>query len=112
MHEHGHNQPDLPITRLNVQMMAPDGTPPPDAPEWIWEYDHPYVHGWFAPTNREYDADNLEIEGELPADLYGAYVMNGPSQRFAPANRYHYYDGDAMLRAIYFRDGTASGGGP
>ena len=108
MHEHGHNQPDLPITRLNVQMMAPDGTPPPDAPEWIWEYDHPYVHGWFAPTNREYDADNLEIEGELPADLYGAYVMNGPSQRFAPANRYHYYDGDAMLRAIYFRDGTAS----
>jgi carotenoid cleavage dioxygenase-like enzyme len=99
---------DLPITRLNVRLMAPDGKLPPDAPEWIWKLDHPYLHGLFAPTNREYDAENLEIEGELPADLYGAYIMNGPSQRFEPVNRYHYYDGDAMLRAIYFRDGRVS----
>ena len=98
----------LPVTRANVQMFAPDGTPPPDAPDWIWQTDHPYLHGWFAPTAREYAADGLKVEGELPPDLYGAYVMNGPSQRFAPANRYHYYDGDAMLRAIYFRDGKAS----
>ena len=48
------------------------------------------------------------MDGDLPGDLYGAYVMNGPSQRFAPANRYHYDDGDTMLRAIYFRDGEAS----
>jgi carotenoid cleavage dioxygenase-like enzyme len=99
---------DLAITRLNVRMMAPDGTPPPDAPGWIWRVDHPYLHGVFAPTQREYDADNLEVEGELPADLYGAYVLNGPSQRFEPINKYHYYDGDGMLRAIYFRDGKAS----
>jgi carotenoid cleavage dioxygenase len=104
----GHNLPDLPITRLNVRMLAPDGTPPPDAPDWIWTVDHPYLHGMFAPTAREYAADDLDVEGELPKDLYGAYVMNGPSQRFTPVNRYHYYDGDAMLRAIYFRDGKAS----
>lgn len=104
----GHANHDLPISAANVRLMAPDGTPPPDAPDWIWSYDHPYLHGLFAPTDREYDADDLEVEGELPKDLYGAYVMNGPSQRFVPANRYHYYDGDALLRAIYFRDGKAS----
>ena len=99
----------LPISQLNVRLAAPDGTPPPDAPDWIREYDHPYLQGAFAPTNVEYDADELEIEGEIPADLCGAYVMNGPSQRFRPVNdKYHYYDGDAMLRAIYFRGGKAS----
>ncbi len=103
-----HDTP-LPVTEANVRMFAPDGAPPPDAPDWIWRYDHPYLHGAFAPTAVEYEAEDLEIEGELPRDLYGAYVMNGPSQRFEPINdRYHYYDGDAMLRAIYFRDGRAS----
>ena len=95
---------DLPISALNVRMAAPDGTPPPDAPEWIWQFDQPYLHGPFAPTDVEYDADELEVEGELPANPSGAYVMNGPSQRFEPVNpKYHYYDDDAMMRAIYFR---------
>ena len=76
------HEPDLAVTAANVRMFAPDGTPPPDAPDWIWRYDHPYLHGPFAPTDIEYDADDLEVEGEIPADLCGAYVMNGPSQRF------------------------------
>lgn len=101
---------DLPITRSNVRMRAADGSLPTDAPDWTRHVDHPYLHGWFAPTSREYAADDLEVEGELPKDLYGAYVLNGPSQRFEPINKYHYYDGDAMLRAIYFRDGKASFG--
>ena len=103
------SHPNLPISALNVRMAAPDGTPPPDAPDWIWQFDQPYLHGAFAPTDFEYEADDLIVEGELPANLNGAYVMNGPSQRFEPVNpKYHYYDGDAMMRAIYFRDGRAS----
>lgn len=100
---------NLPIARQNIGIVSPDGMPPPDAPAWIWGVDHPYLHGPFAPTDREYAAEALEVvEGEVPTDLFGAYVLNGPSQRFQPVNRYHYYDGDAMLRAIYFRDGQAS----
>ena len=107
-HHTEHDTP-LPVTLANVRQFAPDGTPPPDAPAWIWNYDHPYLHGAFAPTDIEYEAEDLEVEGEIPADLCGAYVMNGPSQRFEPVNsKYHYYDGDALLRAIYFRDGRAS----
>ena len=106
---HDHDETPLAVTRANVRMYAPDGTPPPDAPDWIWHYDHPYLHGGFAPSDIEYEAEDLEVEGEIPADLCGAYVMNGPSQRFEPVNsKYHYYDGDAQLRAIYFRDGKAS----
>ncbi|GAB5461518.1 carotenoid oxygenase family protein [Hoeflea alexandrii] len=103
-----HDTP-LMVTAANVRMVAPDGTPPPDAPDWIKRFDHPYLHGAFAPTDVEYDAEDLEVEGEIPSDLCGAYVMNGPSQRFEPVNsKYHYYDGDAQLRAIYFRDGKAT----
>ena len=99
----------LPISQLNVRMTSPDGTPPPDMPAWAKEFDQPYLHGSFAPTNVEYLTEELEIAGDLPTDLCGAYVMNGPSQRFEPVNpKYHYYDGDAMMRAIYFRDGVAS----
>jgi carotenoid cleavage dioxygenase-like enzyme len=102
-----HSTRHLPIAGANIYLTAPDGTPPPDAPDWIWEVDHPYLHGLFAPTSREYEAAELAVEGDIPADLYGAYFLNGPSQRFKPINKYHYYDGDAMLRAIYFRDGKA-----
>ena len=99
----------LPIASRNIRLLSPDGAPPPDTPAWIWEVDHPYLHGAFAPTTREYDADGLIVEaGELPQDLCGAYILNGPSQRFKPANQYHFYDGDAMLRAVYFQNGKAS----
>lgn len=99
---------DLPLARHNVALTAPDGTPPTDAPSWIWEVDHPYLHGVFAPVATEMRADDLPVTGELPSDLCGAYVLNTPNQRFKPNFRYHYYDGDSMLHALYIRDGKAS----
>lgn len=99
----------LEISKLNVNIASPDGTRPPDTPDWSREYDHPYLHGVFAPTTRFENVDELEvITGKVPDDLYGAYVRNGPNQRYEPANKYHYYDGDGMLSGIYFRDGKAS----
>ena len=99
--------PDLPIARRNVALTAADGTRPLDAPAWIEEVDHPYLHGVFAPVATEMAADDLPVEGELPKDLAGLYVVNSPNQRFKPAFRYHYYDGDGMLHAVTFRDGRA-----
>ncbi len=99
----------LPLTFRNVEPFSPGGKPPPGAPEWIWEVDHPYLHGLFAPVSSEMQAADLVVEqGNIPEDLYGMYVVNGPSQRFKPATRYHYYDGDGMLNAITFKDGKAS----
>lgn len=45
--------PPLAVTRANGRMLAPDGTPPPDAPDGIGHYDHSYLHRAFAPTSVE-----------------------------------------------------------
>ncbi|MEM8493101.1 MAG: carotenoid oxygenase family protein [Pseudomonadota bacterium] len=78
-----------------------------DAPEWIYELDNPYLHGVYAPTTQQLTADVLEVEGELPADLKGAYFRNGPNPQYQPKNRYHPFDGDGMVHAIYFDSGSA-----
>ncbi len=77
-----------------------------DVPRWIYELDNPYLHGVYAPTlNTGTVATDLEITGELPPDLYGAYLRNGPNPQFKPGNRYHPFDGDGLVHGIYFRDG-------
>jgi carotenoid cleavage dioxygenase-like enzyme len=98
----------LPLAANNIALTNASGTPPPQAPDWIWDVDHPYLHGHFAPVADECREETLEIEGELPADLEGCYLVNSPNQRFKPPGKYHYYDGDGMLHALYLRDGKAS----
>ena len=99
----------LPITYKNVYVTTPEGEPTPDVPPWIWEVDHPYLHGVFAPVVDELSSDELIIEqGRVPKDLDGIYVLNGPNQRYKPWGRYHYYDGDGMLHATYFSGGNVS----
>ena len=75
---------------------------------WIYQFDNPYLHGVYAPTTLELSESGLSVEGEIPADLDGAYFRNGPNPQFQPKNRYHPFDGDGMVHAVYFRDGTAS----
>jgi len=64
-------------------------TDPPDAPHWIAAVSNPYLHGIHAPTVHETTSSfDLPVEGELPADLRGAYVRNGrcsyPVRTFEP----------------------------
>ena len=38
------------------------------------------------------------VEGEIPKELYGAFLRNGPNPCFEKAvKRYHWFDGHAML---------------
>lgn len=79
-----------------------------DAPEWIYDIDNPYLHGVYAPSNKIGScAAELEVEGEIPTDIYGAYFRNGPNARQKPFNNYHPFDGDGMIHGMYFRDGQA-----
>lgn len=70
--------------------------------------DNPYLMGPFAPVDTEIEASDLEVIGEIPTDLNGLYVRNGPNPRHAPAGRYHWFDGDGMLHALHFSDGKAT----
>jgi carotenoid cleavage dioxygenase len=81
----------------------------PDAPPWTERVDNPYLQGIHAPTTHETTAFELPVvSGEVPKDLFGAYVRNGPNQVFEPTNLYHWFDGDGMVHGVYFRDGAVS----
>ncbi|MGW4244347.1 carotenoid oxygenase family protein [Nocardia sp. NPDC004722] len=70
---------------------------------------NPYLEGPYTPTAQETTATNLTVlHGELPVDLDGVYVRNGPNPQFAPLGRYHWFDGDGMLHAVHFEDGRAT----
>ena len=71
-------------------------------------HENPALNGANAPVDREIVATELPVIGELPKDLNGVYVRNGPNARFAPDWRYHAYDGDGMLHALRFENGKAS----
>jgi carotenoid cleavage dioxygenase len=82
---------------------------PVDRPTWVDGIDNPYLHGPYTPVVSEITAVDLEVaHGEIPRDLYGAYMRNGPNPVFAPKGLYHWFDGDGMVHAVYFRDGKAS----
>lgn len=65
----------------------------------------PGLNGPNAPIERETEAMELEVIGEVPKDLNGVYVRNGPNPWFPPQWRYHVFDGDGMLHAAYFERG-------
>ncbi|PTR43137.1 carotenoid cleavage dioxygenase [Rhodococcus sp. OK611] len=69
---------------------------------------HSHLTGIFEPQREEVDVRGLEIVGELPSDLRGAYLRNGPNPRFDPIGRYVYpLDGDGMVHRIELADGAA-----
>ena len=68
---------------------------------------HPYLVGAWQPNYDEYNAYDLESEGEIPEDINGVYIRNTENQIHEPIGRYHPFDGDGMIHAIIFNNGTA-----
>ncbi|PMB00797.1 9-cis-epoxycarotenoid dioxygenase [Fischerella thermalis CCMEE 5273] len=68
----------------------------------------PYLDGNFAPVQEEITADELVVIGELPPDLSGMFVRNGPNPKFAPIGRHQWFDGDGMLHGVQINHGKAS----
>lgn len=66
----------------------------------------PHLTGLFARVDEERDVADLLVTGELPAELDGAYVRNGPNPRFSPLGSYLYpLDGDGMLHRVQITAG-------
>ncbi|HEY5854364.1 MAG TPA: carotenoid oxygenase family protein [Aldersonia sp.] len=69
---------------------------------------HAHLTGVFAPQRTEVDVAGLDVIGEFPADLHGAYLRNGPNPRFDPIGHFVYpLDGDAMVHRLEVDGGTA-----
>jgi carotenoid cleavage dioxygenase len=68
---------------------------------------NPYLQGMYAPVTEEHTATTLQVIGEIPADLHGAYVRNGPNPLSSPTAMHHWFDGEGMLHSVYFENGRA-----
>lgn len=66
---------------------------------------NPFLEGLLAPVLDERDDRGLEVVGKLPAGLRGVFTRNGPNPQFKPLGKYHPFDGDGMLHAIYIEEG-------
>jgi carotenoid cleavage dioxygenase-like enzyme len=67
-----------------------------------------YLSTNFAPVAEEVTAFDLPVIGDLPKDLNGRYLRNGPNPITAPDPlTHHWFLGDGMVHGIRLRDGKA-----
>ncbi|KAJ0530794.1 putative 9-cis-epoxycarotenoid dioxygenase [Helianthus annuus] len=50
----------------------------------------------------------LPVEGTIPDDIDGVYLRNGANPMFEPPSGHHLFDGDGMIYAVKFDNGSAS----
>jgi carotenoid cleavage dioxygenase len=60
------------------------------------------LQGINAPVFQELDLDRLDVTGNIPPDLVGMYIRNGPNPMFQPIAYNYPLEGDGMLHAVYF----------
>lgn len=67
-----------------------------------------YLEGNFAPVTEEVTAFDLPVIGELPSDLEGRYLRNGPNPvATVDPNTHHWFIGDGMVHGVRLRGGRA-----
>ncbi|MGI9616201.1 MAG: carotenoid oxygenase family protein [Acidimicrobiales bacterium] len=67
-----------------------------------------YLSGNYGPVAEEVTAFDLPVIGELPAELSGRYLRNGPNpaQDVDPAT-HHWFIGDGMVHGVRLNEGRA-----
>ncbi|MFK7915403.1 MAG: carotenoid oxygenase family protein [Pseudomonadales bacterium] len=67
-----------------------------------------FLDGNFSPVAEERDATDMPVQGQIPRDLAGNFLRVGPNPAhiFSEA-AYHTFDGDGMIHAIEFADGSS-----
>jgi carotenoid cleavage dioxygenase len=69
----------------------------------------PYLQGNYAPVLEESTFNEgeggLRVEGEIPKNITGAYMRNGPNVAWQPDHYVYPVDGDGMIHGVYIKDG-------
>jgi len=69
---------------------------------------NPYLIGNYAPVAEEVTAFDLSVIGELPTELNGRYLRNGPNPiGEVNPSEHHWFTGDGMVHGIRIRAGKA-----
>ncbi|OZG71591.1 hypothetical protein BTA51_20130 [Hahella sp. CCB-MM4] len=69
---------------------------------------NPFLNGVFKAQHEEILLTGLDVSGEIPRELNGCFLRNGPNPQFVWSDNYHMYSGDGMLHALSLVDGRAS----
>ena len=70
--------------------------------------DNPYLKGNFAPVAGETTYTDLQVVGEIPADLNGRFLRNGPNpQGNQIQSDYHWFIGAGMVHGLRLAEGRA-----
>ncbi len=68
----------------------------------------PYLDGNFAPVTEELTAFDLPVVGEVPNELEGRLLRNGPNPIDSPdVSNHHWFLGDGMVHGVRLRGGKA-----
>ncbi|ACK73198.1 Carotenoid oxygenase [Gloeothece citriformis PCC 7424] len=65
---------------------------------------NPFLAGNFAPVRTEITTP-LQVIGQIPPNLKGSFLRNGPNAQYDPIGKYHLFDGDGMLHQVEFNGG-------
>lgn len=66
-----------------------------------------YLKTPFLPVKRETTQLSLDVEGQIPQELDGLYVRNGPNHASEIAPHHHYFSGHGMVHGVRIKDGKA-----
>jgi 8'-apo-carotenoid 13,14-cleaving dioxygenase len=67
-----------------------------------------WLEGRFAPIPAEITETSLRVTGQVPADLNGLYLRNGPNPLRNPnPGAYHWFMGEGMVHGVRLGDGRA-----
>lgn len=66
-----------------------------------------YVEGPLAPVSEELTAFDLPVVGQLPQELEGRYVRNGPNPIGSDPSTQHWFTGAGMVHGVRLGDGRA-----
>ncbi len=71
-------------------------------------FENPYLAGNFGPVSEEITATDLPVEGELPKELNGRYLRNGPNPfDQVDATHHHWFTGAGMVHGLRLQEGKA-----
>ena len=70
--------------------------------------DNPYLAGNLAPVTNEVTAFDLPTNGQIPAELEGRWLRNGPNpEAMADPSKHHWFLGNGMVHGVRLRGGNA-----